>query len=61
MSPPVVYKAECSDNESFKKYGRVYNCELRHVKQFKSVMNFRVLLIHPVSPDQVSFKLFSDD
>ena len=51
---PIYYKATCTDNEQFKKYGHVEACEIRHIKRYVSVVNLRLKLFKPVSPQSVS-------
>ena len=52
----VYHRAECIDNESFKKFGKVDRCEIKLGKRSTSVLNLKVYFSQAVSPDLVGLQ-----
>lgn len=50
----VYYKAECSSNESIKKYGRITHCDVKVERQYFSNIHLQGQIFQPISPDNVN-------
>lgn len=50
----VYYRAECSSNESIKKYGRITHCDVKVERQYFSNIHLQGQIFQPISPDNVN-------